>query len=194
MAVSTDRAICFQKGGTTYTYYGYTTPPSGHYIGFRSGGATRYVPLANNTNGELKDRIAGSTYSVARQTATATLQVQLYNRQRSTLGVQISYGEVTVLNTGSLSKTFSQSITVTVEAKIGTSENSRSYTVSAGSSSFGSQGHVITLYSVTGGWYATQARLKITAFGQTFYSSWASLNGGSTGTYRNFTLSATVTI
>lgn len=193
MAISKDKALCFQKDGTTYTYYGYTTPPSGHYIGFRSGGVTRYIPLANNTNGELKVRIAGGTYSVARQTSTIRLQVQLFNRQTAFPNVR-SLGEVTVQSTGTLSNTFSQNITVTVEAKLGTSQNSRSYTVSAGSSSFGSQGQVITLSTVYNNLYATQARLKITAFGQTFYSDWATLNGSSLGTYSNFTLSATVSI
>lgn len=194
MAISKDKALCFRKGGTTYTYYGYTTPPSGHYIGFRSGGVTRYVPLANNTNGGLKVRIAGSTYSVTRQISAVSLQVQIYNRQTADIAGRISSGNVRILaNTGSLSNTFPQDITVTVYGKLNTSELSRSIPVTAGSSSFSDQGGI---YPATqrGGLYSTQCWMIVTAFGQTFRSNTVSHNGGSDGSYRTVILLANVTI
>lgn len=193
MAISKDKALCFRKGGTTYTYYGYTTPPSGHYIGFRSGGVTRYVPLANNTNGELKVRIAGSTYSVTRQISTVRLQVELYNRYAFGVGGIIASGNVRILaNTGSLSNAFPQNITVAVYGKLNTSEYSRSITVNAGNSSFSDQGGI---YPATqGGAYSTQCWMIVTAFGQTFRSNTVSHSGGSAGSYRTVILSVNVTV
>ena len=200
MALSKDKALCFRKGGTTYTYYGYTTPPSGHYIGFRSGGVTRYVPLANNTNGELKDRIAGSTYSVTRQTASVILPVSIYNRRTyNSFGAQwISTGYVTFTETnkGSLSKTFTQDITVAVQVKLSSAEQlSSSMTVTAGSTTFGKTESVPvpTQKNGTTG-YNTQCRLVVTAFGQTFYGSWASHNGGASGTTASVNISASISI
>ena len=198
MAISKDKALCFRKGGTTYTYYGYTTPPSGHYIGFRSGGVTRYVPLANNTSGAMKVRIADSTYSVKRQSSSVSLIVEMYSqisfitmqaKFRSTGWVQIKQ------NGGSLSDTFSQDITVTVEAKLGSSQNSQSFTVPAGEGVFGTSQIVSLTAQLDRVSNPVQCRIKVTAFGQNFYSDWASYSGGSGGSYSGFmTLYAVVSI
>ena len=199
MSLSKDKALCFRKSGTTYTYYGYTTPPSGHYIGFRSGGVTRYVPLANNTNGGLKVRIANSTYSVARQTATVNLKVEMYSQINFVImsGKFMSIGFVQIQNRGgSLSETFSQDITVTVEAKLGSFQNNAySITVPAGEGVFGTVETISLTRQTDSVSHPVQCRIKVTAFGQNFYSDWASYKGTSGGSYSGvMTLYAVVSI
>lgn len=62
MSVDFSRAIRIRRNNTTVTHYGLTSAPSGHYIGFRSQGATRYIPLATGSR-YLNVRVANATYS-----------------------------------------------------------------------------------------------------------------------------------
>lgn len=64
MAVDFSRALKVKSPTNgIVTYYGRTTVPSGHYIAFRSQGATRYIKLQlGNSSGGLQVRIADNKY------------------------------------------------------------------------------------------------------------------------------------
>jgi len=76
MTIDRSHALKFRTGNTTYAYYGYTSYINGnHYLGFRAGNVTRYVPLTLNGSGKLKVRIADYTYAVARCSTTVTVAI-----------------------------------------------------------------------------------------------------------------------
>ena len=48
-----DYPLQFKRNGSIYTYYGYDTPPSGHYVGIRTHGVNRYIPLIAGGGGRI---------------------------------------------------------------------------------------------------------------------------------------------
>ena len=76
MAVDFTRAIRIRYGGVIKIFCGLTTAPSGHYIGFRSKGATRYIPLQTSQGTNLRARVANATY-YAYGSFNTTVKLQL---------------------------------------------------------------------------------------------------------------------
>ena len=96
MAVDFSRAIRVRRNNTTVTHYGLTTAPSGHYIGFRSQGAARYIPLATGSR-YLNARVANATYSAYGVFDTSTI-IQLREEGSGIFGGTIYYRLVSVSN------------------------------------------------------------------------------------------------
>lgn len=96
MAVDFSRAIRIRRNNTTVTHYGLTTAPSGHYIGFRSQGATRYIPLVSSS-GYLMVRVANGNYTPYGYFNT-NVKLQLREEGSGWFGGTVYYRLVSVSN------------------------------------------------------------------------------------------------
>lgn len=96
MAVDFSRAIRVRRNNTTVTHYGLTTAPSGHYIGFCSQGATRYIPLVTGSR-YLNVRVANATYSAYGVFDTSVV-IQLRVEGSGLFGGTVYYRLVSVSN------------------------------------------------------------------------------------------------
>ena len=94
--------LSFRRGGTTYTYHGYTTTEGGtKYLAVRKGGSTRYLPFTTSGSEPLKMRWNDTTYTLVRPssklvvsyTVTATRVFSaLYRFNVSNISVTSNYG------------------------------------------------------------------------------------------------------
>lgn len=59
--------LSFRRGGTVYTYHGYTTTEGGtRYLAVRKGGVVRYLPFTTSGGEPLKMRWDNTTYTLVR--------------------------------------------------------------------------------------------------------------------------------
>ena len=94
MAIDFSRILRYRRGGTTYTNYGLTSAPSGHYLAFCSQNATRYIPLISGTATYLRARAGGTTYTL-RGVCTYTIQVKF---TKETVGIAKTQYKHTLLS------------------------------------------------------------------------------------------------
>lgn len=177
MSLANDHQYYFRKGGTTYSYRGYTTAPSGHYRAFKVGDVVRYIPLAANTSGGLCTSIGGTTYSLQRLTSQVRISIsaswEIYAAGGSgILGkTTVRWTTCTMSNGGSLS-----GISITVRAK-----NNNNSTLATRTSSLSAEQTSKNLnlsWSVSNvsgtsmnNYIAVHFDAIITIFGQTFSST-----------------------
>ena len=176
MSLANDHQFYFHKGGTTYSYRGYTTAPSGHYRAFKAGDVVRYIPLGANTSGGLCTSIGGTTYSLQRLTSQVRISIsaswEIYASGSNILGkTTVRWTTCTMSNGGSLS-----GISITVRAK-----NNNNGTLATRTSSLSAEQTSKNLnlsWSVSGiasksmgNYIGARFDAIITIFGQTFSST-----------------------
>ncbi len=124
MAVDFSRAIKIKIGGSVQTFYGLTTVPSSHYIGFCPQNAVRYIPLQASNVTNLRAKVANDVLYAYGDFGTT---VELQGRATSSgLNMRIKYILVSATNTEG-----GTSVDTTIKVEILTDDGSavgRSYT------------------------------------------------------------------